>query len=142
VEALWQGITGVGSVLAALSALLGWDVGASFWQGAIVVVIVGFVAFQLGVYGSKAHAPYKPQSVVLTTSKTPWQVFADGCMNTLLVALVLAIIGVLIIGLATPAPPSMGAGEAGGGDMLGRLLVPLVLVLVPIVTVVFISTRK
>jgi hypothetical protein len=46
----------------------------SFWLGVAVIAVPAFLAFVLSVWNKGVPSPFKPQAVVLTTKKTPWQV--------------------------------------------------------------------
>jgi hypothetical protein len=70
----------------------------SFLLGAAVIAIPAFVVFLVNWFGRAQASPFRPQSVVLTTKKTPMQVVM-GCAGwTLMLAgLGLAIAVVIII---------------------------------------------
>lgn len=58
----------------------------SFWFGFGLVVVLGFVVFLVNWFGQYLGTPFKPQMVVQTTKKTPWQVVMGCASSWLLIA--------------------------------------------------------
>jgi hypothetical protein len=47
---------------------------ASFFAGAALVLVLAFATFLISVWWRDVTSPFRPQMVVQTTKKTPWQV--------------------------------------------------------------------
>lgn len=70
----------------------------SFLFGVGVVVLFAFIVFLINWIGNQS-SPFKPQTVIQTTKKTPWQVVM-GCMSSVLMLGGLGVIiavGVVVI---------------------------------------------
>ncbi len=65
---------------------------SSFLLGIAVAVVVGFLAFQFGVWWGKVSMMWHKQVVKHTTDKTPWEVVSKSIANLFL--------AILIVGLA------------------------------------------
>lgn len=133
--------------LAFLCAQVGWRIDASFWRGVIITAFIGYAAFKIRVWLEKAFSPYQPQKVVHLTNKTPWQVFADGCANAVILVLALALIVVVIWGLLNPVVPQSGVGPSlptgsGVGNMQDDVVIPLMLLVVAAVAGILLVTQR
>lgn len=73
---------------------------ASFCAGAGLVLVLALAAFVLNVWWRELTSPFRPQVLVQTTKRTPWQVVA-GAMATVAqylgLALAFAAVGLLLV---------------------------------------------
>lgn len=93
-------IEAVAGFLHFLGLALGLDASEEFWRGVLVTGLVGWFVFRLQVWGGKARSPFKPQTVVQKTGKTPVQVLGDGCTGAALWLLLLIVVLLLVWGFA------------------------------------------
>ena len=61
--------------------LVGDSFTSGFISGVLFVLSLAPVFFLLGVWKRKIQAIFKPQKVVLSTKKSPFQVFSDAVME-------------------------------------------------------------
>ena len=61
--------------------LVGDSFTSGFISGALFVLSLAPVFFLFGVWKKKFQAIFKPQKVVLSTKKSPFQVFSDAVME-------------------------------------------------------------
>jgi hypothetical protein len=70
----------------------------SFWLGFAVVAVPAFLLFVFGIWSKPVPSPFKPQTVLLTTKKTPWQVVMGWLGSVLImVAVGIALAAVVIV---------------------------------------------
>jgi hypothetical protein len=63
-----------------------------FAIGFILAGLVGFVSSRILWYWGRVTAIWRPQTIVLTTDRTPWQVLVDGCRSLLTLIIITALI--------------------------------------------------
>ena len=80
---------------------------AGFWLGVAAFAVGAFLVFQLRIWWGGVTAPFRPQTMTHTTSRTPAHVAGSSCM-TLVVGIVVIVVIVFIL-VAVFLPDVLGA---------------------------------
>ena len=70
--------------------------------GTAGLALAAFVIFRVKTWWGAVRAPFKPQTVVHKTDKTPAQVVSGSCSTFFLGIMVFACVVVLLVGIAMP----------------------------------------
>lgn len=75
---------------------------AGFWLGVAALAVASFLAFVVRVWWGEVTAPYRPQTVVHRTSRTPAEISRRGCMVFVVGILVVASLACILMEMVSP----------------------------------------
>jgi hypothetical protein len=81
---------------------MGYDLLLVLVGFAICAILVFFVGIVAGHWGA-VTAIWRPQTITLTTERTPWQILVNGCWSlfVLIILITLILVGIFLFGAAS-----------------------------------------